>query len=460
MINNIISQNYDNRKLILAVFFVLSAIILVGFCFYPIGTTLTVIAILILAGLIYKPETGLYLMAFFLPVINLNINYYNLEIPFIDLLSLIVLTSLILKQTYFLAFDRKNFRIKFPVFTVFILFFIAAIVSSINSNIIMASLWYDIRWILFFYLAYIVLPFNIVRNKKILRNVLIFFAISGLVVALMGVTSLYFQDWQNDFVRIKPLGIAGVFPLGDNQNLLAEVIIVSLFFSLALKYWFRTELAGKIINLIIIFSGMVLVGTFSRAAWIVLILQIIIYLIYKKGLFKKILLPGLLVILMLTPIFYYMFELQSQYYIGVSSTENRIMLTQISWQAFFDKPWFGQGSGNFINLVADNVRFRAKYGAPLDSHGVAQKILAENGMFGIMAFILLAFYIIQVLWQALKNYKQEINLLLPLVCGSLGIFIFEFFNTSYYKGKLWLPIAITLAAVNLAKNKKLYGKKN
>lgn len=460
MINNMISQKYNNKKLILAVFFVLFILIFAIFSFYPIETALTIVAWLVLAGLIYKPEIGLYLMVFFLPVINWNFYYGRLEIPFIDLLSLVVLMAFILKQAYLFIFDRKNFKLKFPLFIVFILFFATAIISSFGSNIVNDSLWYNIRWILFFYLAYIVLPFNIISNKKILKNVLLGFSLAGLAVVLMGTASLYFQDWQNDFVRIKPLAIAGIFPLGDNQNLLAEVIIVSLFFSLALKYWFKAETAGKIINLIIIFSGLVLIGTFSRAAWLVLIFQTSVYLIYKKSLFKKIFLPGLLIILMLLPVFYYMFELQGQYRIGVSSTENRLMLTQISWQAFLDKPWFGRGSGNFVNLVADNTRFTAKYGAPLDSHGVLQKILAENGLFGILAFTLLAFNIIYIFWQALKNYKAEINLLLPLVCGSLGVFMFEFFNTSYYKGKLWLPIAVTLAAVNLAKNNQLYDAKN
>jgi len=460
MIDNIVSQNNNYKKLILAIFFVLLIVVLVSFSFYPIETALAVAAMFVLAGLIYKPEIGLYLMVFFLPVINWNFYYEKLEIPFIDLLSLVVLLAFIFKQIYLLVFDRKNFQLEWPMFSVFILFFIVNIFSSIFSNSVNDGLWYSVRWIMFFYLAYIVLPFNLIKDKKILKNVLISFALSGLVIVLMGVSSLYFQDWQNDFIRIKPLSIAGIFPLGDSQNLLAEVLIVSIFFSLALKYWYKNEMAGKIINLIIIFSGLVLIGTFSRAAWIVILLQIAVYLIYKRGMFKKILLPGLLIVLMLVPIFYYMVELQSQYSIGISSTENRLMLTQISWRAFLDKPWFGQGSGNFINLVADNTRFMAKYGAPLDSHGLGQKILAENGLLGILAFAIFSFNIFYIFRKALKNYKSEINLLLPLVCGSLGIFIFEFFNTSYYKGKLWLPIAITLAAVSLMSNKKLYDEKN
>lgn len=448
-------QKTLNKKLILGVIFILSAIILTSLYFYPLKTALAAAVFFVLAGLAYKPEIGLYLMAFFLPVIHWNFNYNNLEVPFIDLLSLIVLIAFILKQAYNLLLNRADFKLEFPLLFGFILFFSAAVISSLDSTMINASLWYDIRWLLFFYLVYIVLPFNIINDKKILKNVLIFFTLSGLAAALMGAVSLYYQDWQNNFIRLKQLSFAGVFPLGDNQNLLAEVLAVSLFFSLALKYWLKTALASKIINLIVIFSGLALIGTFSRAALLVLTLQILIYLIYQPGRLKKILLPGLLVILILTPIFYYMFELQSQYAIGISSTENRLLLAEISWQAFLDKPWFGQGSGNFINLVADDIRFRAKYGPPLDSHGVIQKILAENGLAGILSFALLTFNIAYIFYRSLKNNKPEINLLLSLVCGSLGIFIFELFNTSYYKGKLWLPMAVTLAAVNLAKHKKL-----
>ncbi|PIT94779.1 hypothetical protein COT96_02715, partial [Candidatus Falkowbacteria bacterium CG10_big_fil_rev_8_21_14_0_10_38_22] len=325
-----------------------------------------------------------------------------------------------------------------PLFFSFSFFFATAVISSLFSDNVSLSLWYVVRWILFFYLIYLVLPYNLIKDKRILKNILIWFAISSVVVAVSGVISLYSQDWQNDFVRIKPLGIAGVYPTGDNQNLLAEVLIAGIFFALALKYWFQTERQKRLINLLIIFLSIILIGTFSRAAWIALAIQILIYFSYKKELFRKALLPAFLVILLLTPIYYYMFRLQSQYSIGVSSTENRLLLTQISWRAFTDKPWFGQGSGNFVSLVADNIRFRAKYGDPIDSHGVWQKILAENGLAGVLTFALFSFNIFYLFYKALKHRSNEFDLLLPLVIGSLGIYLFEFFNTSYYKGKLWL----------------------
>ena len=43
---------------------------------------------------------------------------------------------------------------------------------------------------------------------------------------------------------------------------------------------------------------------------------------------------------------------------------------------------------------------------------------------------------------------------LYLVLAGTSVFIFELFNTSYYKGKLWLPIAIALVGANILINKE------
>jgi len=137
----------------------------------------------------------------------------------------------------------------------------------------------------------------------------------------------------------------------------------------------------------------------------------------------------------------------------VSSTENRLLLTQIAWRALAAQPLVGYGPGTFVTLVENNVRFTAKYGDPLDSHGVWQKLIAEVGSLGTAAFALFVGLIFWNLYRALKIYKREAQLLLPLTVAVLGGFIYQWFNTSYYKGKLWVPIAVALAGMNLLKQK-------
>lgn len=474
MVNNIFGKNYNkeksfhpplsrgiNKKLILFILFFISILAIVFFVFFPIIFLLTIAVLAALLFFAVKPEIGLYLMIFFLPVIHLNFNYNNLIIPLIDLLSLIVAISFLARIVYFKLFNNTSEKIKLPYLFVFLLFFSATIISSLLSNNIISSLWYDLRWILFFYLIYLVLPYNIIKNEKIFKNSIIVFVISGLIIAGLGLASLYFQDWQNEFVRVKPLGWHNIYPLGQNQNLLAEIWIVTIFFTLALKYWLDSLRFKKIINIIVVLLILILLGTFSRAAWLILLLQFLIYFIYRgKLITKKIIVPAILILVILFPLVIYMSKIQNQYNIGQSSTESRWLMTQISWQAFNNKPIFGWGSGEFINLVADNLRFRAKYGEPLDSHGVWQKILAENGLTGIIAFAIFSFYIFKDFFIAIKRHREKINLLLPLIVGCLGVFLFEFFNTSYYKGKLWLTVALVMMAIKLVNENKIYGWKS
>jgi len=458
MLKNILNQNYNNKKLILAILFFVSILAIAFFCFFPDIFLLILIIIIILLFFAIKPEIGLYFMVFFLPVIHINFNYNNLVIPFIDLLSLIIGISFLVRIIYFNLFNNIIEKIIFPYLSVFLLFFGAIVISSLFSDNIISSLWYNLRWILFFYLIYLVLPYNIIKSEKILKNSIIIFVISGLIIACIGLTSLYSQDWQNEFVRVRPLGWYNIYPFGQNQNLLAEIWIATIFFVLALKYWFNSIVFKKIAGIMVVLLSLILLGTFSRAAWIILLLQLFIYFLYKKKLIiKKIIVPIILILIILFPLVVYMNKIQDQ---NKSSTENRWLLTQISLQAFNNKPIFGYGGGEFINLVADNLRFRAKYGDPLDSHGVWQKILAENGIVGVIAFAMFSFCIFKDFFICVKKHQEKINLLLPLIIGCLGVFLFEFFNTSYYKGKLWLVIALVVVTVKLVNENKIYARKS
>ncbi|MDO9399658.1 MAG: O-antigen ligase family protein [bacterium] len=462
--NNIFNQNYNShKKLILFILSFISILAIAFLAFFPMTFLLVVAILAVLLFFAIKPEIGLYLMVFFLPVIHLVFNYKSLEIPLIDLIGLIVGVSFFIRVIYFYFFDNKVFniseKIKWPYLFAFLLFFSATIISSLLSDNIISSLWYSLRWILFFYLIYLVLPFNIIKNEKILKNAIIVFVISGLSIAVLSFISLYFQDWQNEFVRVKPFGWNNIYPLGQNQNLLAEIWLGTIFFIIALKYWFNSVFFKKIVNIIVIFLVLMLLGTFSRAAWLILLAQLFIYFLYKRKLIiKKNITLAVLILVILFPLFIYMSKMQSQYNIGQSSTENRQLLAQISLQAFINKPIFGWGSGEFINLVANNVRFRAKFGEPMDSHGIWQKVLAENGLVGVITFAIFSFCIFKDFFISIKKYREKINLLLPLIIGCFGVFLFEFFNTSYYAGKLWLVVALVMASIKIISKNKIYDK--
>ncbi len=403
----------------------------------------------------WKNEIGLYVLILALPLIHWDFFVGPLVIPFIDLVGVLVLSGFVLQSFYqLLTTGRSGWRA--PLVKKFLLFFGLAILSSLLSNYIEFSVWYAVRWILFFYLAYICLPYNIIKSERILKRSLIVLVISAVAVSLVGLLSLWGQDWQEAFFRIEPMAVGGVFIFGDNHNLIAEFLVMAAFFALALKHWAKAKTKVGL-NWLFIFLAIIAIGTFSRSAWIILAIQGFVFLNYTQHSFirKHFILITLILIIVSTPITLHMLNLQKE---NTSSTENRWHLTEIALENLQDKPLLGQGTGSFFGLVTDDVRFRAKYGDPLDSHGVWQKVLAENGLLGTLAFLIFVLTIFIRMFRAVNKYVMERDLLLPLVAGSLGAFLFQFFNTSYYKGKVWLPIAITLAAIEVIKYK--HGKKS
>ena len=60
----------------------------------------------------------------------------------------------------------------------------------------------------------------------------------------------------------------------------------------------------------------------------------------------------------------------------------------------------------FINTIGTNIRFVAKYGEPLDSHGVWQKIFVEAGILGLIFFII---FIVNIALTFNYNFKKTIS---------------------------------------------------
>ena len=407
--------------------------------------------IAILVIFLAKPKFGIYLMAFLLPVIGFELSFLSFSFPLIDFTALALLVAFLLRLAWFSLFDRdKQIKIKFPLFLPFVLFLLVSLVSALLATDIPYSVWYFVRWPLFLYLAYIFVPYNLIDDQKTLKQTIITATASSLLVLIFGFLSLYGQDWRDSFFRIRSLSIAGVFPFGENHNLIAEFLNVGTFFILSLRLLAKDNRVKRFLDIIFALSVLGIIMTFSRSGWLVLFLQAAIYAIIflkDRGLKKRdFVIPALLLIVVLSPLFLKMNKLQEN---NTSSTENRWLLTQISIEAAKEKPILGYGSGYFIRLVDNNLRFRVKYGEAIDSHGVLQKVVAENGLLGLLAWLFILAYLLKTFITAIYKHSARSPWLTPLILGAGGGLFFQFLNTSYYKGKVWLPIILTLLAIEL-----------
>ena len=410
---------------------------------------------------ILNPALGIFFLAFTAPIINWTFNFYGLEIPFSDLIAVTAFLAWLLSFLYYSIFGKENkINLKFPLFFAFFCFFAANILSLLNHPHPLTGFYYISRWLILLYAAYIFLPSNLIKKEKTLKIAIWGLALSSLLVAISGWLSLYGQDWQSSFFRIKSIAWWGIYPFGENHNLIAEFLSVGAFLWLALKEWSKSKREKRICNILFVITLVGAVMTFSRAAWITIALQLCVYILWRNREFLKkqgalVLLGIIAIALLMLPIFWRMKILQAD---NVSSTENRVLLTEIAYKNWNEKPILGQGAGRFTELVANNIRFTAKYGAPIDSHGFLQKIGAEAGVLGLIAWLFLIIVIIKKAFSGLVNYDKAAPWLLPLWISAGGGLFFQLFNTSYYKGKVWLIIALALIATELAR--KYYGKKD
>jgi len=418
-----------------------------------LSQTMIVLIVIILIAIFYvKPEVGMYLTAFFLPVSEWLFSIGNFSAAFIEFLFLLVLISYTVK----LLDPHKLKEVRWPVIGAFALFFFAAILSALFSDTVIASLWFSIRWFLFLYLAYIFLPFNLINNSKTLRRVIIFISLSGFLVAVMGLWSLLQQDWSTGIFYAQPLAVFGNYIIGDNHNLMAEILILTSFWLLSLKYWFNGLRVGRIIDVLFLFFVFIALATLSRAAWIVIFFQVAFYYGYDFFVIKKrrlVLRYTLIVLVFFLTISLPFVNHLSNMELSPGSTASRLLLTEISIKAFLAHPVLGTGPGSFVTLVTNDTQFRADYGDPLDSHGLGQKVLAEMGALGVITFAIFILVIFIKFFKALRKYPRQVKLLLPLITGTTGLFFFQFFNTSYYKGRVWFPIALTLITIRLIEEK-------
>jgi len=307
-----------------------------------------------------------------------------------------------------------------------------------------------------------ILPYFLIDTEKTFKRVISLVFWTGLLATLTAWLPLL-KNPLASLNRLTPGSIFGFAPLTYNHNILAEVLIVAI--PIAFLFFTNPKLQNTKVHkydfLAFIFLIITTLLTFSRAAWIALFFELILYIwLTRKSnlpnkkdqvaekLFSKQL---LLLATILSPFIIY-FGIFSFSSIVTSSNIARWDMTQIAWTYFAEHPLIGNGVGSFVGLVADTRLFTVEYGDPLDAHGIIQKLLAEQGLLGFTTFFIFVVWLLTTLYRGIYQAKNdeakkiEIALFLTVV-GSL---IFQLFNASYYSPHLWLPIGLAITA------KKIY----
>ncbi|MEI7511836.1 MAG: O-antigen ligase family protein [Candidatus Uhrbacteria bacterium] len=308
------------------------------------------------------------------------------------------------------------------------------------------------RYQLFLYLACVALVVNFVRSKKRLRQVLMGFIILGTFFAFDGLRNMVvIGDGGISFQQAQPLAmLVGLNPLGGNQHSLAETLIMGegaalAFAALSAVGSNRRKFAYWAAGLMAVVS----ILTFSRTAWLVMALQVtLLFATIWKQWFKthirELMIFGILSLPLVGLMVAY-----SLTRLSIGSLDARASLTGIAWTFFTGSPWLGVGAGTFADRVAITYAFLIDYGSPLDSHGIFQKVGAEAGLFGLIALLSVIVEMGQRFWKDwyTRHFAGSEHVAhMFLLVTAIGAFAYQVTSTSYWTPRLWIPIALALAA--------------
>ena len=397
------------------------------------------------------PRLGLYAITFLYPLTYLEVVWQDWNAPYVDVLAMIVFTAWFAHAAVDHILGRKKITAaQFPGLFFFVLFIIASSLSLVYTSSIGLSIKYLLRPLSFFYLMFVILPYNLIGSRQTLKRVMAIFYGLGLAVAVMGLISLFVTDQSGFFRRVMPIAIGSFHPLGWNHNLIAEVLVSVIPFGVLLYWQAKEELARRWLVVGTLLMVAVTLLTFSRTGWLTLIVEFILLLtVHYRHHWKRILAYGTLVGILLSPMIIYMY-LFSTSYIAESSNFHRLYLTRIALQSWQNHPFVGNGAGTFTWLVGDDPIFLYEFGDVQESHGVIQKLLAESGLIGLATFSALLLYVvwrITVAYYAAvgqADYYDEVIIVCLMV--AIGAIFFQLFDTSYFVSKMWYPLGVALAA--------------
>lgn len=447
------NESFDNKKntsrtrgnwmLLLGLFAGISTLFVHPF-YIVIGLASIVFIVLIATA----PEIGVLLTVTIIPFLAFT------QTPTIWLSILTLITALF----YFIKLIRGKRVFKLEILDFAILSFgILIMLSSIYSaggvdSFISAS-------ISFILLLGYFLFVNLMRTEKWIKRAIIGFVSSASVVALIGVFEFIFGAKNNNWLDQSFHSIikTRVVSLFENPNMLAVFLVMAFPFLLALCVKAKEANAKFLTKALVVIFILCIIFTWSRAAWIAVIVGILLFaaLCTTKAfrIFGMVLLGlPLLPIILPTSILERFLSISN---LADSSIAYRIYTWQGTLNAIKDYLFFGIGYGDSaFQTVYPSYSFSGIEAAP-HSHSLILQILLCMGVIGFLVFCVAIFFSFQKSFEFIKNEKNFNSSIYVIasVASVASALIIGIFDYIWYNPRIfylfWIVIAIGCAYVRV-----------
>jgi O-antigen ligase len=330
----------------------------------------------------------------------------------------------------------KNYKIH--IFSI-ALIFIGLILSTLTSQNYREGFGIIKGWF-FDPLLFAFILINKIREEKDIKNILKTFYFSAFAVSLIaleyflygyltydGRLSAFHSSPNYLAMFLAPAIFIGVYLIKDTKNEVPSQRLVRL--------WRKNSILPFSLFIILF----IIYLTYSYAAWISIILSLIIVALITKNISKKL-------ILIFSLIIFIAFSTQignpklKNVFSERSSLNSRLIIWESSLKILKDNLIFGIGPGNFQNKYLEYQKYFSPYPewAVPEPHNLYLAFWLQSGLIGLIGFIILIFtWLKKTLKSVLSNQKNSL-----ISAAFLGIILYILIHglvdTTYWKNDLSL----------------------
>lgn len=379
-----------------------------------------------------KPEAAIGLILALLPTYLIRFSLLGVPFTYLEILLLVFIGITILKHLK--KEELQSFKKLGMLNWVIVLFVFAGTISTLVSPEKIKALGilkaFIIEPVLFFYTILLT-----IKKEESIKTPLNFLASSVTLISAFGLL----QYWTFLFLPLQFWGsgeeVTRITSIFDYPNALALFLAPLFIFFLVL--WFKkSSLINRVLlNITLLFSGAAIFLTFSRGAWIAILLTttFLIYKFYRPN--KKIVLAGVVIIILivlLPPI-----EKRLLLTFNDTSSFAHIDLIKVATNKIMSSPILGNGLWGFRHTLE-----QAKFTGEILNypHNIILNFWLELGLLGLLSF----FTIINL---SLAEYKKNPTAI--KLAGAMFLFVMllhGLVDVPYFKNDLsilfWFIISL------------------
>lgn len=434
--------------------------------FISFGLIILIALISLFLIFIRKPIIGLIFLTVTLPLERIpTLEFVGYTIKINQIIALILLLAFLVH----LALKKDDKLTLNPLISFLLLFLSASALSIINSNNLSRSI---LIFLSFVFISIIfILVSNLVKNEKNLKLITKFLLLTSFLICLFGLYQ-YFGDLiglPRNFTGLREAYLKEILGFTRIQSTfleplyLANFLIIPLCLISSLFLADQIKLKWYLVVLFLILLLTVFILTVSRSGYLglAIALLIIIFLKIRSFLSLKKLFPFILAfVISISLAFILLGDARNQFISHNQaplagdeqpSSQERETTSKKALSVFYKHPILGIGLGNFGPYYDNYPSLPPKNGWQIVNNEYLE-ILAETGIFGLVAFLLFLTALFVRSWQAYQKTNNQFlsAFILGASAALFGILVQYYFFSTLYIIYIWSLMGLLVAAQEMA----------